>query len=218
MTRKSNLDTSEVMFLRGIKKTAVILLLLIRMDRPLTAREAAHILDISYTTICIYFRHLSSANFVTKTRSGYILTQFGSQLLLPMDAPSNPERLKNMEIPYFPINSNTITTTINSSYKKDEDLIVVNNSNNEKNAEIWHIFSRYGIGRNARTRRLAGQPYMTPEYIERHAEHLREAGKTFPQWSGLLIRIMERGEPPPHPMFCSCKECLVRLSELGIEH
>jgi DNA-binding transcriptional regulator YhcF (GntR family) len=127
MSRKSNLDTSEVMFLRGIKKTAVILLLLIRMDRPLTAREAAHILDINYTTICTYFRRLSSANFVTKTRSGYILTQFGSQLLLPMDAPPDPERLKNMEIPYFPINSNTITTTINSSYKKDEDLIVVNN-------------------------------------------------------------------------------------------
>jgi hypothetical protein len=54
-------------------------------------------------------------------------------------------------------NSNTITTTINSTYKKDEDLIVVNNSNNEENAEIWHIFSRYGIGRNARTRKLAGQ-------------------------------------------------------------
>ena len=166
MTRKSNLDTSEVMFLRGIKKTAVILLLLIRMDRPLTAREAAHILDITYATICIYFRRLSSANFVTKTRSGYILTQYGSQLLLPMDAPSDPERLKNMEIPYFPINSNTITTTINSSYKKDEEIVVVNNSNNEKNAEILHIFSRYGIGRNARTRKLAGQPYLTPEYID----------------------------------------------------
>ena len=218
MTRKSNLDTSEVMFLRGIKKTAVILLLLIRMDRPLTAREAAHILDITYGTICTYFRHLSSANFVTKTRSGYILTQFGSQLLLPMDAPPDPERLKNAEIPHFPINSNTITTTINSSYKKDEEIVVVNNSNNEENAEIWHIFSRYGIGRNARTKKLASQPYLTQEYIERHAEHLREAGKTFPQWSGLLIRIMERGEPPPHPMFCSCKECLARLSELGIEH
>ncbi len=95
MSRKSNLDTSEVMFLRGIKKTAVILLLLIRLDRPLTAREAAHILDITYATICTYFRHLSSANFVTKTRSGYILTQYGSQLLLPMDSPPDPERLKN---------------------------------------------------------------------------------------------------------------------------
>ena len=166
MTRKSNLDTNEVMFLRGIKKTAVILLLLIRMDRPITAREVAHILDISYTTICIYFRHLSSANFVTKTRSGYILTQYGSQLLLPMDAPSNPERLKNAEIPHFPINSNTITTTINSSYKKDEEIVVVNNSNNEENAEIWQIFSRYGIGRNSRTRKLASQSYLTSEYID----------------------------------------------------
>ena len=101
MTWKSNLDTSEVMFLRGIKKTAVILLLLIRMDRPLTAREAAHILDITYGTICTYFRHLSSANFVTKTRSGYILTQYGSQLLLPMDAPSNPERLKMWKFGIF---------------------------------------------------------------------------------------------------------------------
>ena len=166
MTRKSNLDTSEVMFLRGIKKTAVILLLLIRMDRPLTAREAAHILDINYGTICTYFRHLSSANFVTRTKQGYTLTQYGSQLLLPMDAPPDPERLKNVEIPHFPINSNTIITTINSSYKKDEGIVVVNNSNNEENAEIWHIFSRYGIGRNARTRKLTDQPHLTPEYID----------------------------------------------------
>ena len=98
------------------------------MPHPLTTREADHILDISYETICTYFRRLSSANFVTKTRSGYILTQYGSQLLLLMDAPPDPERLKN--------------------------------------AEIWHIFSRYGIGRNARTKKLASQPYLTPEYID----------------------------------------------------
>ena len=83
-----------------------------------------------------------------------------------MDALSDPERLKNMEIPYFPINSNTITTTINSTYKKDEGIVVVNNSNNEVNAEIWQILSRYGIGRNARTKKLASQPYLTPEYID----------------------------------------------------
>jgi hypothetical protein len=64
------------------------------VPHPLTTREADHILDISYETICTYFRRLSSANFVTKTRSGYILTQYGSQLLLPMDAPPDPERLK----------------------------------------------------------------------------------------------------------------------------
>jgi len=83
-----------------------------------------------------------------------------------MDAPPDPERLKNMEIPHFPINSNTITTTTNSSYKKDEEIVVVNNSNNGENAEIWHIFSRYGIGRNARTKKLASQPYLAPEYID----------------------------------------------------
>jgi len=54
-----------------------------------------------------------------------------------MDALSDPERLKNMEIPYFPINSNTITTTINSTYKKDEGIVVVNNSNNEK--KVWNL-------------------------------------------------------------------------------
>jgi len=147
--------------------------------------------------------------FQKRTRSGYILTQFGSHLLLPLDAKPDHEVLKTVEILHFPINR---------SYKKDEEIVAVNNSNNEENAEIWQIFSRYSIDRNARTRKLDSQPYLTPEYIERHAEHLREAGKTFPRWSGLLIRIMERGEPPPHPMFCSCKECLARLSELGIEH
>jgi hypothetical protein len=68
--------------------------------------------------------------------------------------------------PHYETLSNTITTTINSTYKKDEEIVVVNNSNNEKNAEIWHIFSRYGIGRNAKTRKLVSQPYLTPEYID----------------------------------------------------
>jgi hypothetical protein len=52
---------------------------------------------------------------------------------------------------------------------------------------------------------------ISPSSVRRSAEGLRQV-------SGLLIRIMERGEPPPHPLFCSCKECLARLSELGIEH
>ena len=37
----SILPTHEVMFLRGIKKTAVILLLLLRLDRPITAKEVS---------------------------------------------------------------------------------------------------------------------------------------------------------------------------------
>ena len=42
MPQTSILPTHEVMFLRGIKKTAVILLLLLRLDR--LAKHPAHVL------------------------------------------------------------------------------------------------------------------------------------------------------------------------------
>ena len=151
---------------------------------------------MNYETTRIYFRRLSSANFVTKTKHGYILSQFGSQQILTVDsAPPEPETLKNAEIPRFTINSNSI---------------------NRDTKKIWESLNHYGITRKARTQRLASQPFLTPEYIQRHAEILEASGKTFPEWSGLLITILEKGDQPPHKRMCFCEECRKEMSSQGI--
>jgi len=224
MPPSSILPSHEVMFLRSIKKTAVVLLLLLRLDRPVSAKEVSQILDMNYETTRIYFRHLSSANFVTKTNHGYILSQYGSQLVLVADSPPpETETLKNAEFPRFTINSsNSInskdsilnTTTSITDLKND---ISSSNSINRDTKKIWESLSKYGITRNTRTERLASQPFITPEYIQRHAEVLEESGKSLPQWAGLFITILEKGDQPPHKRFCFCEECRKEMSSQGIK-
>jgi len=179
---------------------------------------------MNYETTRIYFRRLSSANFVTKTKHGYILSQFGSQQILTVDsAPPEPETLKNAEIPRFTINSNSINNNkdsiLNSTTSNRRDLnndISSSNSINRDTKKIWESLNHYGITRKARTQRLASQPFLTPEYIQRHAEILEASGKTFPEWSGLLITILEKGDQPPHKRMCFCEECRKEMSSQGI--
>jgi hypothetical protein len=63
--------------------------------------------------------------------------------------------------------------------------------------QVLAEFRQAGISLNARTRRLAALPWVTPAYIRLHREALEEAGKSFPQCAGLLITILESGEPAP---------------------
>ena len=63
----STLPTHEQTFLRTIKKTAVVLLLLLILDRSITAREVSRILQINYETARNYLKDLSSADLVNLT-------------------------------------------------------------------------------------------------------------------------------------------------------
>jgi predicted transcriptional regulator len=136
----SHLPTHEVMILRGIKKIAVVLFLL-RLDRPIKAREVASILDLSYPTAIAYLRRLSHANFITRTRSGSILTQYGSQLVLPVNSQTQAEILKNVKI-FTPLNNSINSSNSNNpppiiNHIKNFDDVEGGSSNN---GEIWKKF------------------------------------------------------------------------------
>ena len=62
------------------------------------------------------------------------------------------------------------------------------------------------------------QSFITPEYIERHAEVLKESGKSLPEWACLLITILEKGDQPPHKRMCFCDECMKDYSAIGVEY
>jgi DNA-binding HxlR family transcriptional regulator len=80
------LSTAETMTFRGLKKTAITLLLLMRLQRPVRPAELARILDIQHRTASNHLKQLSAAGFVANTSSGYTLTHGGNQLLLPINA------------------------------------------------------------------------------------------------------------------------------------
>ena len=78
------LSPSEVANIRSLKKTAVVYLVMLRLDRPTGPSEIADILDIHIGTVQSYLRSLTQLGIVTRTgyMNGYILTAIGRQMAL----------------------------------------------------------------------------------------------------------------------------------------
>jgi hypothetical protein len=69
---------------RSLKKTAIVLMLLFRLDKPVGESEIARILDIHPETTRIYLRSLARLGLVTRTHrfNGWTLTAGGRQMIL----------------------------------------------------------------------------------------------------------------------------------------
>jgi hypothetical protein len=80
----SQLHPKEVELFRCLKKTAIVLMLLFRLDKPVGEREIASILDMYPTTVRTYLRSLASLGVVTRTHryNGWTLTAGGRQMIL----------------------------------------------------------------------------------------------------------------------------------------
>jgi hypothetical protein len=72
-------------------RPTVLLLLLLRLDRSANVSELAAICGVNRDTASDYLFYLSTHGYVTKTRSGYVLTAGGRQMVLPQ-SPSPTER------------------------------------------------------------------------------------------------------------------------------
>ena len=94
MTQTTLLPVEEVDFLRSIKKTALILLVMGMIDRQPPGRsvkpaELSAILELDIRTIASGMESLSARNRLIKSGYGYVLTANGRALLLsPSEAPA----------------------------------------------------------------------------------------------------------------------------------
>lgn len=74
--------------------------------------------------------------------------------------------------------------------------------------KLWEELRLAGIRRNARTEALAQLPHVTAEYVRAHRLHMAESGQEGVKWAGLLITILEKGEPAPKaPRSITCPVC-----------
>jgi hypothetical protein len=64
-------------------KPTVLLILLLRLDRPVQVKEAAAITGVNRDTASDYLYYLAQHGYVAKTTEGYILTEGGRQMVLP---------------------------------------------------------------------------------------------------------------------------------------
>ena len=74
----------EIAILRSLKKTAIVLLLIFRLDKPIGRDEIAQLLDIDPRTVSNYLNSLMRFGLITRThyQNGYILSQYGRQMIL----------------------------------------------------------------------------------------------------------------------------------------
>lgn len=172
---------------------------MIRLDRPLSRNQVAAYLDIHVHTARQYLRQLSAACLVAHTSTGWILTQAGSQLVLPLGgAKKTPPMLIN--------NINRLKNN-----DSQEDIINRGSENNtppDKNLPaIWSRLLSYGVDRNSRVEHIVNQPFMTLDYLKSHVASLERKGYPMPKWAGMLVLQLETGIDPGHADGCQCEKC-----------
>ena len=100
----AQLPPSELMLLRSLKRTAIVLLMIFRLDpQPVGRDDVASLLDIDTKTSAKYLHDLSQHGLITRTgyRDGYILTTGGRQMVLGMESKKLPGESGN-----FPLSEN----------------------------------------------------------------------------------------------------------------
>jgi DNA-binding CsgD family transcriptional regulator len=195
---ESMLPPADVQMLRTIKKTAVLLLLLARVDRPLGESGIAAILDISRATVRGQLKSLSALGLVVRgsLHNGFLLSDLGRELF-------GLERVK-----FCPIPTTAVDLNLLNSLKSESEVNKLRKDNNcpiepepptpheEPIApEIVAALRSSGIMMNKRTRALARMEHISPEYIRAHHKNLYlQKGLVS---TGLLVSILESAQPMP---------------------
>jgi len=189
-------------------KPAIVLLLLLRLDRAAGARELADLLGLDEHTVAKYLRTLGKLNLVVRTRhrGGYRLVPecqdlFGSELTV------NKLQLEPVNTAgYKLLNQNTedllsaVDQTSQDQHKPHQPFLDTKES-----------LRALGIGEPKRSM-LARLEHVTPAYIQAGHAHLGHV-KGDAYRPGLLIHVLETGDPAPevsengHSLDCNCMEC-----------
>lgn len=197
------LSQAEIARFRSLKKVLVVLLLLFRLDRPATGSEVAALLRLNRETARNYLRRLAALGYAAQAPFGWTITPAGKGLFLPPGEAGSPPSSEALVVsveedsdPYLPI----LTTTIRggkTASRRGKSASAGEGAAAGLDPAILEAFHAAGILLNRRTRALARQPWITPEYIRDHHARLKALGKG--ENAGLLITILESAQPVPRP-------------------
>jgi hypothetical protein len=196
------LSAQDIALFRALVKPAAAYLLMLSLGHPITAHDLAAILGIPEQTSAEYLRTLLSLNLIVwdEHENHYLLNE--RNLIIPSDGiepfvQGEPDHRNGVDLPAWPRNP------MNKSW--------VHSSKRTK--QVWQELISAGVSLNPRTRELVRQHYVTPEYVRAHRLKMVASGKSGPQWAGLLVTILESGEPAPplnpngHLETCDCLDC-----------
>ena len=205
--RLTHTERQDIDRIVDLGKYTTVLLILFRLYRPVTVADTARLAHINPETARAHLRALAERQLITRGGDGWILTAGGRQLVLPTaenprlesHPAENPRTLLKDSSSSF----KTLNSKRDESEAKEEQESAENprgrgfSARSEIDPAILAAYREVGIGLNARTRRLARQPWITAEYIRAHHAYLAARGKG--NCIGLLITILESAEPAPEP-------------------
>ena len=218
------LSPAEVAFYRSVRKTAVILLLMMKLDSPTPAKRIAEILDLDYATTRRHLKTLSNLGVLTETFSGWSLLQGGIQLLLPersypssfrthpqaVDNVGNSRAVEMQESCQSAGNSRAIEDSSSTSTHQPSVLPIEEEEEEMQEScqsagkprsapglinACLQALADNGIADSAHIRGLVEtKDYITPAYIIAQARRLKAEDKFS---TGMLITVLRCGDPLP---------------------
>ena len=218
-----DLVPEEVALFRALVKPAIVLLLMLRLDRACGARELADILGLDEHTVGKYLRQLSKLNLVARSArvNGYLALQGGRQLILGRGdfLSGDPCRfdalagatVKNLQ----PATAASTTLTVENG--GDEEEVEAGTKptarllqsgprkrpaaaggspetpDSAERARVIAALLEAGIGEPKRSE-LAALPHVTPTYVRAWEMQLkRDKGARYS--TGLLVHVLASGDP-----------------------
>jgi hypothetical protein len=169
----SQLHPKEVELFRCLKKTAIVLMLLFRLDKPVGEREIAGILDIHPQTIRTYLASLAHLGVVTRTHryQGWMLTGGGRQMILGESTGQihgQPARKIKTSAKKSrssaKISRSRFGRGMRNSKKRDQTATGSGRSDPMVRADL-EAFASIGLARNDFVLEICQMDHVTPDYI-----------------------------------------------------
>lgn len=227
----SELTMQEIAQFRLLKRMAIILLVMFRLDRPVGPTEIAEILEIDRHTAGKYMKSAVDLGIVTRPdyHEGYTLTTNGRQLLLGVDKlVDNIEPTGEKRQPLAGISPVPPTATAYKTLKKSNNPELINQEelkavvvepdwreSHQLKANIQALKAA-GVGEPSRSL-LALLKHVTPEYVQAHAAIASSEKKGI----GLLVHRIRSADPLPEKSswipedYSECIECGAMTENLG---
>lgn len=237
------LTPEEIALLRALVKPAIVLLILRRFDRPVTTREIAGILGKDRSTIAGYLRRLVDLHLVVRVsyHGGYLLAD--DARASKRDPTRRAGKAKLNDFPDLPViniihpnldpdSLATITTQAQIRLNARRDRRdrqrrqgrpgkpagwQPSAQDTPQQAALRQTLREAGILEPRRSALLA-LPHLTPQIVKGWERYLKLV-KGDRYSTGLLIHVLESGDPPPsesalpptnpngHPKSCQCPDC-----------
>ena len=199
----TTITPKETRVFRLLKRTAIVLLLLLRLDKPTGETEISRILEIDNETARTYLRSLADIGLIARANyhHGWILTCAGRQMVLGQPA-ENPRPLA--ENPRLLADSASLlpsTASLSSigslkAVVAEEEALAENPrvSSEERIQQNRQAFRDNGVGWNNCVKSICEMEHVTPDLINAHADRLRKE-KRFS--TGILITAVKENDPAP---------------------